>query len=297
MAAQRAMKPFLRALACVALAMACLPAAGAEYLWEVVGLANRVYLFGTVHAGKKDWYPLPKPVEDAFNDSKVLVVEADVTDAAAMRGASANLVYKPPDTLANHVPKEDYERFRKLLPRYRYPEDEVSQLKPFMAVSMLVFSEWGRQGFFPEFGVENYLIAKAKAEVKPIVELEGVAAQMKMMDSLTDRENTLLFSGTVTALESGLTDEQIHGLVDAWKNGRPDELLEVARKYNVQVPGAAEFEDKFIWSRHAEMLSKIEGYLNDSRERHFIAVGALHLAGPRGLVEQLRKRGYVVRQL
>ena len=47
----------------------------------------------------------------------------------------------------------------------------------------------------------------------------------------------------------------------------------------------------------AEMLAKIEGYLNESRERHFIAVGALHLAGPRGLVEQLKKRGYVVKQL
>jgi uncharacterized protein YbaP (TraB family) len=45
------------------------------------------------------------------------------------------------------------------------------------------------------------------------------------------------------------------------------------------------------------MLKKIEGWLNDSRKRHFIAVGALHLAGPRGLVELLRKRGYVVKQL
>jgi uncharacterized protein YbaP (TraB family) len=297
MAAQRAMKRLLRLGLCLALATTCATASAAEYLWEVMGLTNRVYLFGTVHAGKKDWYPLPKPVEDAFNDSRVLVVEADVTDSAAIRSAGASLVYKPPDTLKDHVPKEDYERFRKLLPRYRYPEDEVAQLKPFMAVSMLVFSEWGRQGYFSEFGVENYLIAKAKAEVKPIVELEGVAAQMKLMDSLSDRENALLFSGTVTALESGLTDQQIQGLVAAWKNGKPDELLEVARTYNAQVPGAAEFEDKFIWSRHPQMLAKIEGFLNDSKERHFIAVGALHLAGPLGLVEQLRKRGYVVRQL
>ena len=41
----------------------------------------------------------------------------------------------------------------------------------------------------------------------------------------------------------------------------------------------------------------IEGYLNKSKDRHFIAVGALHLAGPRGLIEMLKKRGYVVKQL
>jgi uncharacterized protein len=44
------------------------------------------------------------------------------------------------------------------------------------------------------------------------------------------------------------------------------------------------------------MIEKIEGYLNQSKDRHFIAVGALHLAGPEGLVEMLRKRGYVVKQ-
>ena len=44
------------------------------------------------------------------------------------------------------------------------------------------------------------------------------------------------------------------------------------------------------------MMKKIEGYLN-GKDRHFIAVGALHLAGPRGLIELLKKRGYVVRQL
>jgi uncharacterized protein YbaP (TraB family) len=44
------------------------------------------------------------------------------------------------------------------------------------------------------------------------------------------------------------------------------------------------------------MARKIEGYLN-AREPHFVAVGALHLAGPRGLVEILKKRGYTVRQL
>ena len=292
------MKAWARAaLTAIAVLAASLPAAARDYIWQVSSLTNRVYLYGTVHAGKKDWFPLPKAVEDAFADSNALVVEADVTNTEAIRQDSAALVYKAPDSLKNHVPADDYDRFRKLLARYQYPEAEVTQLKPFMAVSMLVFSEWARQGFYPQFSIENYLIAKAKAEAKPVVELEGVAAQMKMMDSLTDRQNELIFSGTVTALETGLTDEQIRGLVKAWREGDPDALLDVARTYNSQVKGAAEFEEKFIWSRHPEMLRKIEGYLNDSKDHYFIAVGALHLAGPKGLIELLKKQGYVVKQL
>ena len=41
----------------------------------------------------------------------------------------------------------------------------------------------------------------------------------------------------------------------------------------------------------------IEAYLFSGRDRVFVAVGALHLAGPRGLVEILRSRGHTVRQL
>jgi uncharacterized protein YbaP (TraB family) len=185
----------------------------------------------------------------------------------------------------------------KLLPRYRFFESDFSPVKPFMAVSLLVFAEWARSGFQPGLGVDNYLIRKAHAEAKPVVEIEGAAAQIALMDSLTDKQEQDLFKGTLDALEEDLTTDQIKGLVSTWQAGDAQGLLEVARRYNDKVAGAAEFEEKFIWQRHGEMLKKIEGWLNDSRKRHFIAVGALHLAGPRGLVELLRKRGYVVKQL
>jgi hypothetical protein len=280
-------------LACAAAA----PAAAASYLWEVTSLTNRAYLFGTVHAGKASWYPLPKAVENAYEDSKVLVIEADITDANAMTKSAAAMMYVPPATLKTHVPAEEYLRFRRMLPRYGLPEDQVILMKPFMAVSLLVFSEWARLGFMPNLGVDGYLIRRAKSEMKPIVEIEGMDAQIRLMDSLSDKENLTIFKGTLDALESGLTGEQVNGLVAAWQAGDAPGILEVARRYNDKVPGALEFEDKFIWSRHPAMVSKIEGYLTRSKDRHFIAVGALHLAGPNGLVELLRKRGYVVRQL
>ena len=273
------------------------PVAAANYLWEVSSLTNRAYLFGTVHAGKAEWYPLPSPVEAAFQDSKVVVVEADITDATAITKSAAVMMYTPPASLRTHMPADQYARFRRLLARYSLPEEQVVQMKPFMAVSLLVFTEWARLGYLPNFGVDGYLITKAKAELKPVVEIEGIDTQIRLMDSLTERQMQQLFKGTLDALESGLTDEQVKGMVAAWQAGDPEAILKVARMYNDRIPGALEFEEKFIWARHDSMAAKIEGYLNQSKERHFIAVGALHLAGPRGLIEILRKRGYVVRQL
>ena len=273
------------------------PATGNTYLWEVKSLTNRLYLYGTVHAGKASWYPLPDPVEKALNASNVLVVEADITNSQAMNKSAGSMMYTPPDNLEKHVKPEDYARFRKLLGRYALPENQLAQLKPFMAVSLLVFGEWGKLGYYPQHGIDIYLLTKAKAEAKRIVEIEGIDTQLMLMDSLTEEENRTIFGGTLSALESGLSAEQITGIVNAWQAGDPRLVLEIARKYNTDVPGAKEFEEKFIWSRHDAMATRIEGYLNRSKERHFIAVGSLHLAGPRGLVEMLRSRGYTVRQL
>jgi uncharacterized protein YbaP (TraB family) len=283
-------------LAAVLLACTFAFAARAEsYLWEIATFNNRLYLYGTVHAGKADWYPLDEAVEEAFKDSQILVVEADILDSAKLEKAARVGSLFPPDILAKHVSEKDYARFVKLLPRYGLTEEQVRQMKPFLAVSLLVFQEWARVGFVAPAGVDLYLLRKAKAEVRPVVEIEGIEVQTQLIDSLTEAENRLIFEGTLAALESGLTAEQIHGLVNAWRKGDPARLLEVAQKYNANVPGAREFEEKFVWARHESMVKKIEGYLS-SRDRHFVAVGALHLAGPRGLVELLKKKGYVVKQ-
>jgi uncharacterized protein YbaP (TraB family) len=272
-------------------------AAAESFLWEVSSLTNKVYLYGTVHAGKRDWYPLPEAVEKALVESSVLVVEADITDTRAMQKSSAAMTFVAPDVLKNHVPPGEYARMLKLLPRYGLTEAQMAPMKPFMAVSLLVFAEWARSGFVPAQGVDGYLIRKAQAETKPIAEIEGVEAQLRLMDSLTEKQVQDLFKGTLDALDEDLTTEQIKGLVAAWQAGDANALLDIARRYNEKVAGAAEFEEKFIWQRHGDMLKKIEAWLAEPRKRYFIAVGALHLAGPRGLVEQLRKRGYIVRQL
>jgi len=269
---------------------------GKHFLWEVRSMTNRLWLYGTIHAGKAEWFPLPDAVEGALAEAQVLVVEADVTDVEAMAKTAGSLSYEPPDELSRHVPPADYARFKAQLEKHGIPEQAVKRLKPFPAASLLLFSEWARQGFQPAYGIDSYLIRKAKAAGKPVVELEGVEAQARLIDSLTEEEQRAAFAGTLAALEDGLTGEQIDGMVKAWQSGDAFLMLEVSRRYNEKIPGAGELEEKFVWSRHDAMVKKVEEWLNKSDRRHFVAVGSLHLTGPRGLVELLRKKGYLVRQ-
>lgn len=287
----------MKRFAAAILLLLALPAHALTYLWEVSSLTNKVYLYGTVHAGMSSWYPLPHVVENAFEDSPVLVVEADITDPDLMQKSARATIYTPPANLSTHLPPADFARFQRMLPRYGLPEHQVIQMKPFMAASLLVFSEWARLGYDPGNGVDVYFLKRAKQQKKAIVEIEGVDTQIALMDSLTDAENLAVFHGTLDAIDNGLADEQVKGMVAAWMAGDPDAVLAVAKKYDDQVPVAAEVEEKFIWSRHDAMVAKIQGYLDQGRSRHFVAVGALHLAGPRGLLAKLRARGYVVKQL
>jgi hypothetical protein len=267
-----------------------------SYLWEVTGLTNRVYLFGTVHAGKDSFYPLPDAVERAFAQSKVLVVEADITDAKAMEYSMIGLTYTPPNRLDKNLSPQSWARFRKQLARYGLPEAEVVKLKPFMAVSLAVFAEWNALGYQPQFGVDSYLIERARVGKKRIVELEGIAEQTRVLNSFTDPELAAMFESTLDALESGKSAAQIESMVKAWQQGNPDLLLEAANRYSEGAPMLVVFEEKLVWERHGAMVKKIEDFLN-AREPYFVAVGSLHLAGPRGLLAMLKARGFAVRQL
>ena len=51
-----------------------------SFLWRVQSKANTVYVLGSLHLSKKEIYPLNQKIESAFDQSNVLVVEANIND-------------------------------------------------------------------------------------------------------------------------------------------------------------------------------------------------------------------------
>ena len=272
------------------------PGTSKSLLWRVKSKSNTVYLYGTIHVGKNSFFPLADAVESAFAQSAKLVVEADITNRQSMAETMPLLMYTGPDSLETRLPKPLLERTRAQLERYRIPFDGVKQFKPFMIGGLLSIAEFARLGYDQRFGVDGYLIQTAVFKGKPLLELESVEGQLRMLGSLTEAEQEAFLGNSLTALETGKAVDQVTGMFNAWSSGDPALLELVVKKANEGMAMTEALDEKILYGRNPRMLTQIEGFLAGDQV-HFVAVGAMHLVGNRGLVQMLNAKGYAIQQL
>jgi hypothetical protein len=266
-----------------------------SFIWEVKSPTNTVYLFGTIHVGKRAFYPLPEPVEAALDSAAKLVVEADIAVPLPEEKMAALIAYTPPDNLEKNIPKLLNERLQAQLLRLKIPAGAVKPMKPFLVGGLLSISEFSRLGYDMNLGVDSYLITRAREAGKPVLELESTEAQMKMMGGMPADLQEAFLDNAIATLESGRTADQVTGMVNAWQSGDTALMQEVVQDVNKSMRLMSRLDDVLLHSRHEAMLKKIEGYLG-GKEIHFVAVGSLHLIGPRGLLQSLKTRGYEINQ-
>ena len=268
----------------------------ASFLWEVSSATNKVYLFGTVHVGKRSFYPLPDVIERAFKSSAKLVVEADITTVVPEQAMRALTHYPPGDALSKRMPSAILLRTGPLLERFKIPVEEADKMKPFMVGALVSMMEFGRLGYEINYGVDGYLIEAAQKRGMPILELESQLGQIAMLSTMPDALQEAFLDNALGAVEKNQLESQLAGLISAWQTGNVPEMQAVVKATTSGIRMAAELDDMLLHKRHSAMLSKIVGYLGQ-REPHFVAVGSLHLIGPRGLVALLQERGFKIRQL
>lgn len=267
-----------------------------NFLWQVKSKTNTVYLYGTIHIGKKSFYPLPEAVETAFKNSAKLVVEADIGNPSSIVAFLPLIIYTPPDSLDTRVPKIILDRLKIQLALHEIPYESVQQFKPSVVSGLLTIAEFARLGYDQSYGVDRYLLEKAALTGKTVLELESLEQQMKLLGSLSDPEQEAFLANTITELENGKAVAQVVDMLKALHAGDLALLEQVAEKTSEGMRMPEAIEEKILYGRNPAMASKIEGFLA-GKQVHFVAVGAMHMIGKRGLVEMLKARGYEVRQL
>ncbi len=289
----------LRKTILLSLLLSLSSSAFAQVLYKVEGngLQSPSYLFGTHHLA-----PLSKVEEfgasQLFKDASMVVGEIDMTaDQTQLAFAMQPHMMAPADsTLSKVISAEDFaiisKEFEKWAPMPGMQLQMLDGMKPMVVTSMVTVGMVAKD--MPDYKADEQLDSwfqiQGKAEGKKIVPLETAEFQA-----------TLLFDSTpivyqAEALVELLKDpakamEQTKALNKAYN----EQDLSVMLKLSEEEDEHPEFMIALLDRRNADWLTKLPKIMKEGSA--FIAVGALHLAGNKGLVEGLRRQGYTVTPL
>ena len=299
-----------RALAIAALAFCSFASAGAElpaaedgaqkhFLWKVIGpRGGFVYLFGTIHAGKAAFYPLPSVIEDTFKKADTLIEEIDTSDpgeaARIEQGLAAVGGYTNGDTITNHLSEATRSHLAAYVKKGGLPEPAIASMRPWLVSILVVQLEMKRRGVDPSYGLDQHFLKEAQLSHKPIGALEDAASQLGLLSSLSEElQDRLLLSSLVDTEKWADTFDL---LTRAWQSGDAAAMAEVITSSVRDYPQLEPVMTKLLDDRNTAMTTKIERFLQTPKT-YFVAVGAGHLVGDQGILSQLRRKNFRVEQL
>lgn len=264
-------------------------AAGAPlFLWEVRSGTNTVHLLGSIHFARADLYPLAAEIDEAFERSKYLVVEANISDTTtAFPALMEKAFYGSGDSIRNHVSAETLRLLERKLSEYGLELAAFETFKPWLLSFSLLGMDLQRLGILPQHGIDMHFLKKAGK--RQILELESSAEQTRILDGFDDAGQEALLRGALADFEK--TRVEMEEIIDSWKAGDTRRVERVFARQARESSALGEVYDELLGSRNRRMVTKIDEYLR-SGETHFVVVGAGHLVGREGLVTLLRERGY-----
>ena len=266
-----------------------------NFLWRVQSKTNTVYVLGSIHFLKKEVYPLNQKIENAFDQSDFLVVEANVNDITKIdiQKLVDSALYLDLETLEKHVSTETYELIKKESGRLGLPLEMINRQKPWFLALVLESLELLKLGFDPNYGIDKYFLSKAEGK-KKILELESLDYQISLLSNLSDKDQELFLLYTLRDLN--ILEQELGRLTQAWISGDTKSMESILTRGISEDKGLSSIFEKLIYERNKKMVSKIEDFLR-TKEIYFVIVGAGHLVGDRGIIEILKGKGYIVEQL
>jgi hypothetical protein len=269
-------------------------------LWKIEkpGIAPS-YLLGTMHLSDPRISRLSEQEKDLIAHSKSVALEvADLSDKAvgeAMAKASGLLVYTDGRTLNTQLSGDEFKIVQRIVKEAGMPENASSVLKPWLVSMLLATSDCERKQIASGAKVLDLQVAQeAQKNGLTVKGLETIEQQLQALASIADDQQ-------IDMLKVGLkyadrSDDMMETIVQMYLKREIGAAMpfQLALAAESGVPASAfdGFKKALLADRNIRMRDAAEPLLQDGNA--FIAVGALHLVGPTGLVALLRERGYTV---
>lgn len=259
-------------------------------LWEISkpGIPPS-YLFGTIHSEDPGVVNLPAAVQQAFAESGTIVLELLMDKDAMMYSATAMLMMDGrllPDVIGQPL----YDRVAAVIATRGITEPVLSRMKPWaVAVTLSVPAQKTGQV------LDLVLYQEAVKQAKAVKGLETMQEQLDLFDDMPEADQITLLSDAVEYYPE--LDDMYRQMLEAYRARDLGALMRINDSYkekgNQQM--ADDFQRRVIDERNQRMAERAQPMLQTGRA--FIAVGALHLPGDKGLLNLLEQQGYRIRHV
>ena len=267
---------------------------------------NVIWLFGSIHMGREDLYPLPDYVLDAFENADSLAVELDMVafekDISRQMQAIKPLAYTDGSTIKDHIPQTLYNKAVKILKEYNVYASAMDLYCPALWSSMIDSLMAEELGADVNLGVDKNLLDMAYEAEKEILEIESVEFQYQMLADFDDDVQLMLLESSIESHKYPiLAKAGLKMMMDLWASGDESAFAAYLNASDDTMTEEeaeiyAKYHQAMITDRNRTMTSFAENALASGKEV-FICVGAAHVVGEGAMAELLSQRGYKVERV
>lgn len=251
------------------------------------GIAKPSFIFGTFHAVCPTEMVPFESLDTYLNQTDQLMMEIDMDDPAEMLAMTKGVIMSDGKTLKDLLKPEEFAKVDEMSKELLgYSVENVKMVKPTI-LTVLMLTSPKAIGCTPT-AYDLSLMQSAVAKKKPVVGLETVASQVKVIDSQSMEKQAKDLYETASDLQKSIGELKM--LMSAYKARDPEKLIEMT---NAQLSkGDKEFHTRLLDERNTAWIPKLESAFKERPT--FVAVGAGHLGGKSGVLQLLRAKGYLV---
>lgn len=259
-----------------------------------------IYVLGTLHVGDPADYPARQPfrppILGALAASPTLALELSPDELLVSQDDVSKYGVCARDCLPGLLPEP---LWRKLAFRLRGNPaalDAIKKMRPWLASLLVETYDSLSAGLQTEYGTEAQLQNVYIRTRGKIVGLETLSQQMRAFTGLNlAQQREMLAQDLVQTPAENVAD--VHTLHRLWQVGDADAIAaweaakseKLARDKRI----SNQIDNKIVYERNRRFVSRML-LIAAPNKPVFVAIGALHLGGRKGVLQLLRQHGFVV---
>jgi uncharacterized protein YbaP (TraB family) len=259
-----------------------------------------LYVLGTLHVGDPADYPANQPfrapILGALAASPTLALELSPDELLVSQDDVAKYGVCRRDCLPGLLPEPLWHKLALRLRANPAALDAIKKMRPWLASLLVETYDSLSAGLQTEYGSEAQLQNVYIRTRGKIVGLETLPQQMRAFTGLTlAQQREMLAQDLVQTPAENVEDVRtLHRLwrvgdadaIAAWQAAKSEKL---ARDKRI----SDSIDNKIVYDRNRRFVSRML-LIAAPNKPVFVAIGALHLGGRKGVLELLRQRGFVV---